>query len=1281
MLNLTIAPNPFTQDRHLLTRPAGGSLRQVLDSTGWPAEYMAVSIDGVPVPPDRWEWLMPREGQLITARVYPKYGGNSRNKNIGRIVAGVVLIVAAVATANAGLGLTAAQVSGGGILGISSGSLALAGTALVAAGLLGLVTPVPKPLNSGVQDNAFSIAGTRNVFEPYGVVPKVYGLVRTYPKVAAVPFTEISGADQYLRMVFEVGYLPMTISDIRIGETAIADFGEVQYEIRDSVTGESPLTLYTRDVVEEALSILLTNAGGWFTQTTALETDEISIDVSALSGFGRYDSTSVLRVEIVYLRVQYAPTGTTDWVNIPNGDTETGAVIDVGLTNPVRVYSPGTAGRVFAGDVLTFAGILGTTELNGNTYEVAAVGSNYVDLLGVDGTAFTPYVGGGGWTRQSGIFVQTRSSSIVRRNKTWSVPRGQYDVRIMRMDNDETATNIADKLTWTALRSFKNVPPITATGRALIAIRIKASEKLNGVVDELNCLAQNHAPVYDGAAWSVQPTTNPAWAYADTLAGTWQDMPLALSRLDAEGLKAWADRCDAAGREFNFVLNDDRTIFEMLQVITQTGRAAFGMKNDLYSVVEDRPQSTVVQHFTPRNTWDFEGERAFYTIPHALKIDFLNEEKNFLPDTRIVYDDGYHEGNATEFEGLQWEGITDPQQVWKEGRFHLAQMRLRAELYRFNTDMEHLVCTRGDLVRLSNQAALLGLGTGRITRLLANTAGDCTGIQVDTEWTQEAETAYGVRMRLGADNSSLVKELTTVPGTAHQVTFAEPIAAGGTFPAVGDLVMFGESGLETIEGIVKAIEPFDGIHARLTLIDAAPGVHLADQGDIPPYQSHITLPANVVGVTLAKPILLSIDSDEFTLLRGPDGSLQSRIVVRLGLASSPSGQTRFFEGQFRLLGETAWAGLPLVTVDPGELIVMPVQDGETYELRLRALSGIGAASDWTTPVAHTVIGKNSPPPDVERFTTSVDADGTRRFEWSLTEPPDFAGVQIKYKAGTGHAWEDLDQALHTGYLLNSPFETNLIAAGTYTIGIKAVDTSTNFSTNAKLIEGTFPNPRLAGALVQESARAQGWPGTKTGCAVEGTALVAQSSKSWQDLIDEEISWEEWLAWNFEPVDPIVYEHPPIDVGAVLPFTPLVTVTGQGTPTITEAHSDDDVTYTSFAALGPQVTARYIKFKVSQAHADARLDDVFIILDAKAETDTNNDLDTSTISSPAGTFRIPLNKNFSLIRFVNVILQNVGPGWTWELIDRNAALGPLIKIYDNTGTLADAVVDTDVKGVV
>ena len=45
----------------------------------------------------------------------------------------------------------------------------------------------------------------------------------------------------------------------------------------------------------------------------------------------------------------------------------------------------------------------------------------------------------------------------------------------------------------------------------------------------------------------------------------------------------------------------------------------------------------------------------------------------------MVYDDGYDATTATRIDRVEWPGIYDHDQAFKEGRFHLAQQRLRRE--------------------------------------------------------------------------------------------------------------------------------------------------------------------------------------------------------------------------------------------------------------------------------------------------------------------------------------------------------------------------------------------------------------------------------------------------------------------------------------------------------------------------------------------------------------------------------------------------------------------------
>ena len=79
------------------------------------------------------------------------------------------------------------------------------------------------------------------------------------------------------------GYGPCEITDLKIGETPITDFDDVQVETFKGLPGDRVPSLYSSDVTEEQLSIVLTQANSWSKRTTATieasapDADEISI--------------------------------------------------------------------------------------------------------------------------------------------------------------------------------------------------------------------------------------------------------------------------------------------------------------------------------------------------------------------------------------------------------------------------------------------------------------------------------------------------------------------------------------------------------------------------------------------------------------------------------------------------------------------------------------------------------------------------------------------------------------------------------------------------------------------------------------------------------------------------------------------------------------------------------------------------------------------------------------------------------------------------------------------
>ena len=63
---------------------------------------------------------------------------------------------------------------------------------------------------------------------------------------------------------------------------------------------------------------------------------------------------------------------------------------------------------------------------------------------------------------------------------------------------------------------------------------------------------------------------------------------------------------------------------------------------------------------------------------------------------------------------VEWPGIIYRDQAWREGRYHLAQQRLRREIHRTTADFEQLACERGDLVALQHDVIAIGLGSARV---------------------------------------------------------------------------------------------------------------------------------------------------------------------------------------------------------------------------------------------------------------------------------------------------------------------------------------------------------------------------------------------------------------------------------------------------------------------------------------------------------------------------------------------------------------------------------------
>jgi hypothetical protein len=585
-------------------------------------------------------------------------------------------------------------------------------------------------------------------------------------------------------------------------------------------------------------------------------------------------------LEISDLKIGETPLGDFDGVEV---ETRQGYPDDA----PISLYSDSVLQNDLQVSVTNAGGaVVRTSDANADELSIDITFPRGLFVAGEQGrlpvtvtmtVGWSP-AGAGDWTDETFTWTAAQSAAL-RQNMRFTVARGQYDVRVSRETADATSDAVVDDAVWTALRTVRHTAPVTMTGLAMTALRIKATDQLNGMVDRFNGVVSSILPDWDGTDWPSAATSNPASLYRHALQGAANARPLDDARLDLDALAVWHEACAASGREFNTVIDYDASVREVLQAVAAAGRASPSIVDGRWTVAVDGPQGAPVQHFTPRNTWGFTGEKSFDEVPHALRVRFINRDKGWLQDEILAFDDNHDASTAAKYDVLELPGVTSAAQAWRDARYHIASARLRPETFTFHADIEHIVCTRGDLVRFTHDVPLFGLAAARVKSV--GTAGvNAVSVTLDAQILMEEGRNYALRVRL-QDGSSLVLPLVTAAGTSDTFAFAASVPAASG-PQPGDLALFGESGQESVELAVKAIEPAGDLAAKITCVAAAPAVHTADTGPIPTFSPQITVPAEMRRPPA--PVAAGLSSEDgaaLVTLVPPDFPLPLSVAVRL----------------------------------------------------------------------------------------------------------------------------------------------------------------------------------------------------------------------------------------------------------------------------------------------------------------------------------------------------------------------------------------------------------------
>lgn len=603
--------------------------------------------------------------------------------------------------------------------------------------------------------------------------------------------------------------------------------------------------------------------------------------------------------------------------------------------------------------------------------------------------------GAGTWTEFGNKTFTRATTAAIRETFRVAVPNGQYDVRIKRVTADTNSTQIFDKAYWTALRTVTLEQPIDEPNVVATAIRMRATDQLNGVVDTLSAELRRICLDWDAdtTTWVSRTTRNPASLFRWVLQGAGIYEALIDSRLNMAVLQEWHEFCEDNEYYFNGVIDYESTVYEVLRDIASAGRASPALVDGKWSVVIDKEQTIPAANFTPHNSWGYQGTRLYPELPHAFRCQFLNEEKDFRQDELIVYDDGYDENSATVYETLELFGITNPEQVYKHGREHIASVRLRPEIHSFNVDIENLVATRGDLITFTHDIPLFGISAGRIKSI--TTSGDnATHVTLTDDCPMELGKNYSLRFRLN-DGTNIIKSVVTQTTSPLTLQFTTPFdISGGDSIEEGNLFMFGETGSESVELVIQSIEPGPDFTALLKCVDAAPGIFTASSGSIPTFNSNITSPIEFSRP--AAPIINEIQTGEEVMIRNLDGSITTRMVITL---TNPNAGDVTPVVKIRQASETSFRTADTVFADPDKLVLEGLDDGERYDIKVYYKRQGASLGSVLSPAAsrNNVLfeGASARPDDVQDFRLSV-VNGAALLSWRNVSNLDFEKYEIRF---------------------------------------------------------------------------------------------------------------------------------------------------------------------------------------------------------------------------------------------------------------------------------------------
>lgn len=704
------------------------------------------------------------------------------------------------------------------------------------------------------------ISGAENRSLQGNPVPFIMGRHLLSPYYCGTPYTQISGddgEDQYMYMLFMLGYSKLKVTDIKIGDQMLSrndgnvingmipmdnnDMVMYNAEIELDQSG-SDLSLYSQTVYEEQVQIELLN-----TNKDRVFKNEPK----------RFSGRNPMRVEVEL----YIPS----LLAYDDKGDKKDASVSVSIMYRWSTLDGSTDWKPFAKVAGSNSYSNGTSTITRNKARnmrfVATRSFSYNDIPRLDGELY---------------------------------PSAKVEIKVARESENPTDSKVQSQLYLVALRTWsydydkskaertlvpeKPVSEELMAQTARLAIKIKSSEDLSGQIKQVNCVLQSYARVWDGNKWSTDevPTSNPASiclkALQSNMLGNNRKSD---SEIDLDSLGRLYEHCeDTYSRdvgeinainkrgcklECNGVVTTTMPLRDLLVRILASGRAVMTSQGLKFSVLFDGARSQFVTILNNQNVLSATNTKNFEKVVDGYKVKFIDQTDNWQENIMFVnFEDGTTVVKPNyEYEQIEMTYCTHRDQVWHNAMFEGAKRMYRKEQWKRTLSVDGAMLSLFDLVPVQDDTLVVGIGDGaEITSLEYDETGNyITAIQTDGHFNvHDTDKAYGLKI-VQADGVNEPSVRVCKVETPHSdlyscFTLATPIYIKERIvPSKGDIVAFGEYGKETINAfVVDKQAKGDGTY-DITLMPYSDDVYKYEKNRVMPvFDSKINPPQPFAGI-------------------------------------------------------------------------------------------------------------------------------------------------------------------------------------------------------------------------------------------------------------------------------------------------------------------------------------------------------------------------------------------------------------------------------------------------